>query len=155
MQDHQQSSGAAEASASGSIKRYVVEDKWGGDYSVTLEVDHGILTEERAQQINGFWSGDDYRLDEESGDVVMAVIRLAGATLIRVMFEQGGAFFGEKDTGTQLAWTDDLHEEEGWGGTDETIFGWCGIRCVGADVEVPGFDNVELKEVATSERGLP
>ncbi|WP_104097576.1 DUF2528 family protein [Stutzerimonas kunmingensis] len=135
------------------IKRYTVEESW-KDYSVTLEVDHSVLTPERAAEINNFWSDHRSRLNEESGDAVLAVIRLAGSTLIRVMLSEGGADFSEKTKGPIFGdnpgpyWTKDLHDLEGWGGSvPESPFGWCGIRCVAADVEVPGFDEVELKEL--------
>lgn len=136
------------------IKRYTVSESW-KDYTVTLEVDHSILTPERAKELNDFWSGAQEFEDAENGNVVRAVIRLAGSTLINIMLTQGGASFTERtrspitnDSPGPL-WTKDLHDEEGWGGSEpDTPFGWCGIRCVAADVERPGFDDVELKEVA-------
>lgn len=138
-----------------SVKRYTVTESW-KDYSVTLEVDHSILTPERAEELNSFWSGAESFADAESGDVVRAVIRHAGLTLINVMLRQGGTDFTEKTQGlfginAGPIWTKDLHEEEGWGGSEDGApFGWCGIRCVAASVEGPGFDDVELKEVATA-----
>lgn len=137
----------------GSIKRYTVEEAW-KEYSVTLEVNHDILTPERAAMINEFWSDHECRLSDEDGDVVRAVVRLAGSSLINVMLAEGGAGFSETTNGPFGGnpgpyWTKDLHEQEGWGGTEEgNPFGWCGIRCIAADVEVPGFSTVELKEVA-------
>lgn len=134
------------------IKRYTVEESW-KDYSVTLEVDHSILTPERATMINDFWSNNSWRKSEEEGDVVRAVIRFAGSNLIYMMLRQGGTDFNEKTRGPIFdvspgpIWTQDLHEEEGWGGSEQgNPFGWCGIRCVAASVDVPGFDDVELKE---------
>ncbi|MNP86236.1 hypothetical protein D3C76_1863480 [compost metagenome] len=43
----------------------------------------------------------------------------------------------------------DLRGEEGWGGEGDAsgTFGWCGIRVVSADVELPSFDDLELDEV--------
>lgn len=136
------------------IKRYTVKDSW-KDYSVTLEVDHSILTPERAQMINDFWSNNDNRADAEEGVVERAVIRFAGSNLINIMLRQGGANFTEKTKGPIFddnpgpIWTKDLHDEEGWGGSEEgNPFGWCGIRCVAAEVDTPCFDDVELEEVA-------
>lgn len=136
------------------IKRYTVKDSW-KDYSVTLEADHSILTPERAQMINDFWSSNDDRADAEEGDVERAVIRFAGSNLINIMLRQGGANFTEKTRGPIFddspgpIWTKDLHDEEGWGGSEEgNPFGWCGIRCVAAEVDTPCFDDVELEEVA-------
>lgn len=138
------------------IKRYTVTESW-KDYSVTLEVDHSILTPERAEELNDYWAGAQEFKDAENGDVVRAVIRLAGSTLINIMLTQGGASFTEKtkaiiiEDSPGALWTKDLHDEEGWGGSEPgTPFGWCGIRCVAGDVERSGFDDVELKEVATA-----
>lgn len=138
------------------IKRFKVKDTW-KDYEVTLEVNLDRLTPERAEMINSFWSGDDYRLREEKGDTVRAVIRLAGQRLINAMLSQGGSEFSESTKGALFGdnpgpiWTqDDLHNEEGWGGTvEEDGFGWCGIRVVAAEVFVPGFDDVALSEIAS------
>ena len=136
------------------IKRYTVKDSW-KDYSVSLEVDHSILTAERAKMINDFWSNNDHRESDEDGDVVRAVIRFAGSNLMNMMLRHGGTDFTEKTRGPIFndspgpIWTKDLHDEEGWGGSEEgNPFGWCGIRCVEAAVDVPGFDDVELEEVS-------
>lgn len=135
------------------IKRYTVEESW-KDYSVTLEVDHSILTAERAKMINDFWSNNDHRESEEDGDVVRAVIRFAGSNLINMMLRHGGTDFNEKtrrpifNDSPGPIWTKDLHDEEGWGGTeDENPFGWCGIRVIAASVDTPSFDDVELKDI--------
>lgn len=133
------------------IKRYTVNEFF-KDYSVTLEVNHDILTPERAEEINSFWSEHDWRKSAEDGDVVRAVIRLAGSTLINIMISEGGADFTEKTKGVfddnpGPYWTEDLHKEEGWGGVEGGPFGWCGIRCVAAAIEAPSFDDLELTEV--------
>ncbi|HCE6978378.1 TPA: DUF2528 family protein [Pseudomonas aeruginosa] len=136
------------------IKRYTVKESW-KDYSVTLEVDHSILTPERAEMINAYWTDHQDRRQQENGDAVRAVIRYAGSTLIRLMLSEGGASFAKSSLGDPFdqpgpVWSQDLHELEGWGGTDPaTPFGWCGIRCVAADVDAPSFDDVELEEAAT------
>lgn len=138
------------------IKRYTVSDTW-KDYQVTLEVDHGVLTEERAKEINGFWSDDDYRVSDENGDVVRAVIRLFGQRMINLLLAEGGGCFSSQgewplsagSLGVATIWTKDLHNEEGWGGSVEgDPYGWCGIRLLAADVENAAFDSVTLREVA-------
>lgn len=127
------------------IKRYIVKDIW-KDFEVTLEVDHSILTEERATMINEFWSDHDDRLLQENGNVVRAVIRLAGTSLINT-FLDGGASFSDTSIGDYVSST--FHNEEGWGGTVAgSAYGWCGIRVIAADVEQPCFDDVALVEVA-------
>ena len=107
------------------IRRFKVKDTW-KDYEVLLEVNLDRLTPERAEMINSFWGDDKYRLLHENGDVVKAVIRLAGQTLINAMLSQGGTDFSESTKGVIFGdnpgpiWTeDDLHNEEGWGGKVE------------------------------------
>lgn len=136
------------------IKRYTVAEPW-KEYSVTLEVDHGILTPERASEINSFWSEHQFRLIAEDGDAVRTVIRLAGATLINIMLCEGGADFTENTRGPIFDdnpapyWSKDLHDLEGWGGSVAgNPFGWCGIRCIAAAVDTGDFHDMELKEVA-------
>jgi hypothetical protein len=134
------------------IKRYRVKHTW-NDYEVTLEVDLDRLTPERASLLNGFWSDHKNRVSEENGNVVRSVIRLFGSTMINMMLREGGSSFSANpkhwfdDAGP--IWSKDLHDEEGWGGTEEgDNFGWCGIRVIAADVESTGFDDVELEELA-------
>lgn len=137
------------------IKRFKVKDSW-KDYEVLLEVNLDRLTPDRAALINNFWGGSKFRVIQEKGDVVKAVIRLAGQTLINAMLQQGGTDFYEGTKGALLGdnpgpiWTkDDLHNEEGWGGTvEEDDFGWCGIRVVAAGVEMPSYEDVAVAEVA-------
>lgn len=137
-----------------SIKRYKVKETW-KDYEVTLEVDHAVLTIERATLIIKFWSDDECRLREENGDVVKTAIRLFGQRMINELLSEGGATFcieykscpGDAHRGE--IWSKDLQDEEGWGGSiDGNSFGWCGIRLIAADVEAVEFDTVELVEVS-------
>lgn len=130
------------------IKRFKIKDTW-KDYEVTLEVNLDRLNAERAQLINSFWTGADDRLDEENGNVVHAVIRLAGHELICQMLNDGGASFSQGDD----KWlvnrvSKELHDEEGWGGDgDGDGFGWCGIRVIAADVSMPCFEELTLSEI--------
>jgi hypothetical protein len=135
------------------IKRYKVKETW-KDYEVTLEVNHAVLTVERAAMINEFWSDQDGRMNAEDGDVVKAVIRLFGQRAINAMLAEGGADFTinfkHVMTGEHPGpyWTADLHGNEGWGGSiPGDPYGWCGIRLIAADVEAVAFDTVELVEV--------
>ena len=138
------------------IKQYRVSEQF-GDQQVTLEVNLDQLTVERAAMINQFWGDSDSRSEEENGDVIRAVIRLAGKWMINIMLDQGGATFTEHttspmgDSNPGPLWTADLHNEEGWGGTEDgNPFGLCGIRCVGADVNPIGYDDVQVEEVASA-----
>lgn len=136
------------------IKRFKVSESW-KDYEVLLEVNLDVLTPDRAAMINSYLSDDQTRLMDEDGNVISVAIRMAGSTMIRIMLEQGGAgftptfknIFGDNPG---PSWTHDLHSTEGFGGceADERPYGWCGMRVIGADVDVPGFFEVELKELS-------
>ncbi len=116
------------------LKRYTLEDTW-KDWEITVEVDHDILTKERATEINSFWGGDEHRLSDADGDVVRAVIKFAAQGWIYDLLEAGGVQV--TDGGQSRYWTEDRHNKEGWGGVVEgSDFGWCGIRLVRADVDV-------------------
>lgn len=133
------------------IKRYTVKEDW-KDYSVTLEVDLDVLTEARATMINEFWSSAEDRLDECEGNVQHAAIRLFGQAMICIMLEKGGAMFGPAKADAGGYWSKDVWELEGWGGfgpqgEENKTYGWCGIRCIAADVCCPSFDDLELVEV--------
>ncbi|EPV8688061.1 DUF2528 family protein [Pseudomonas aeruginosa] len=130
------------------IKRFKVKDAW-KDFEVVLEVDLDRLTTERAQQINSFWTSAEDRLDEEDGDVVRTVIRLAGLEVMCEILEDRGADFGDADRWYCEKTTRKLHDSEGWGGRVEGDgFGWCGIRVVGAEVDLPCFEDVAVAEVS-------
>ncbi|WP_256587728.1 DUF2528 family protein [Pseudomonas sp. Irchel 3E13] len=131
---------------SNNIKRFKVKDTW-KDFEVTLEVDLDRLTVELAQQINSFWTGAEDRLDQESGDVVRTVIRLAGLEVMCEILEDGGADFGDADTWYCKKTSNVLQDSEGWGGMIEgDDFGRCGIRVVGAEIAQPGFEDLAMSE---------
>lgn len=138
------------------VKRYKIEHNWNEGMEVVLEVDHDILTPERAAEINNFWSNHDGREAEAQG-VVPAVIRLFGGCAINAMLAEGGAEFGEHQPESQRVWSEDLRSEEGWGGEFDPAhpptdgrkpYGWCGIRVISACVETADFYSLELKEVS-------
>lgn len=144
------------ATTPANIKRYTVSELFNDD-KVTLEVNHDQLTVELATMINEFWSGSIYRLEEEQGDVVQVVIRLFGMVMINTMLSQGGAEFSETFRSPITCespgpiWTADVHNEEGWGGTEDgNPFGRCGIRCIAASVSSLDFDGLQVDEVANA-----
>ncbi|MNL66901.1 hypothetical protein D3C87_1914350 [compost metagenome] len=65
------------------------------------------------------------------------------------MLEDGGADFSVNSNSYPARMsTRTLHCREGWGGQIEgDEFGWCGIRVVTADVQVPNFEDLALAEV--------
>lgn len=133
------------------LKRYKVKDSW-KDYEVTLEVNLDRLTTERAELINSFWTSAEDRLDEEDGDIIRTVIRLAGLEVICEMLEDGGAdFSGDCNSYPARSSTWALHNKEGWGGKiDGDDFGWCGIRVIAADVQLTRFEDVALAELSNA-----
>lgn len=153
MQALNPNNSAVEAGTPLNIRRYLVKETW-KEYQVTLEVNHDVLTEEIASMINGFWSNAADRLAAENGDVIRTVIRLFGQSMIYRMLSEGGASFSittkNRMTGEHPGpfWTEDLHNEEGWGGDKPGPYGFCGIRVIAADVDAPGYDDVELVEVS-------
>lgn len=151
MQTHEdQSSSAVESTNSAHIKRYQVKEPF-SDFEVTLEVDHTILTPERAQLINEFWTNHEDRAEEEDGDHVRAVIRMAGAQIAGLMLESGwGVSFGTNNVEQGKNWSKKFRDEEGWGAEDGTPFSRCGIRVIAASVEAPGFDEFQLEEVSNA-----
>lgn len=116
------------------IKTYTLKDTW-KEWSITVEVDHDILTSERAAMINSFWTSAEDRLSDADGNVVRAVIKLAAEGWVYDLLEAGG--MRVEDGRQSRIWTEDRQNKEGWGGTvQDSDFGWCGIRLVGADIEV-------------------
>lgn len=118
------------------LKKFTLSDSW-KDWQLTLEVDLDILTEERATEINQFWTSAEDRLGDADDDVIRVVIKMAAERFVFAFLEIGGAFV-DSDAGYANSWTKtELHNQEGWGGSEEgNPFGWCGIRLVEADVQV-------------------
>lgn len=127
------------------IKRYTIKQAW-GDHSIKLEVDHAILTPERADMHLRFWTGADDQIAEEDGDVVRTAIRAFGVNAIYHMLADYGASF--KDARTAKHWSEKMRDLEGYGGETDTPYGWIGIRIVEAEAQSPSFDEVELEELA-------
>lgn len=148
MQATQPNSGTEQATTDGNIKRYKVSAPC-SDYTVWLEVDHSVLTPELAQQINEFWTEHQARVDEEEGDHVRTVIRMAGDLVIGLMLESGwDVDFAISQIEQGKRWSEKFRDEEGWGAEDGTLYSRCGIRVIAATVERPGFYSLELEEVA-------
>ena len=117
-----------------SIKKYELEDDAYNE--VHLEVNHSILTEDIANEINEFWSNAEERLDECDGDVIKAVLRLAFVTVIGLMHAKGWDQINAK---AAEDFTKELHLEEGWRESgikvtyvalQEIIFNTISVRCL-------------------------
>lgn len=132
------------------IKTFKVCAEYNDEMFVVLQVDMNKLKAELATEINTFWGDAEHRLFSEDGDVVKAVIRMYGSRLMRMMLAEGGCSITA--TRSPLAaqiWTVAMQAEEGWPGPDGTPSGAIGIQVIEAQVEIPGFDGVELEEVAS------
>lgn len=125
------------------VKTYQVIADWFSDAEISLQVNHDVLTQELATEINRFWSGAADRLDLEDGDVVRAVIHLFGAEAIRYFMAEGGASFGSLETGRY--WTDKVLKEqaEGWPDCDSL-----GILITAAEVPVVCYGDVTMVRIA-------
>lgn len=145
MQEQQNAADNAEGVEG--IKRYIVKDTW-KDYEVTLEVNHAVLTPERAKLINDFWTNSEDRLDQCDGDVVKTAIQLFGQEAICTFLRDGGASFGPVPESVAKRQSAELRSGEGWGGEEGgSEYGWCGMRVLVASVGLPCFDELELAEV--------
>lgn len=128
------------------IKTYTVSETWGDRFEIKLEVDHDKLTPEHAEMHLRFWSGADDQIAEEDGNVVRAAIRSFGVNAIYHMLGDLGASFSGGRVADQ--WSKKIRDMEGYGGEDDTPYGWLGIRILSAQAQSPSFDEVELKEAA-------
>ncbi|WP_248769631.1 DUF2528 family protein [Pseudomonas sp. MWU12-2345] len=137
---------SAENSQTQNLKRYKISDSWKDDISVTLEVDHDKLTQERAEMFLRFWTGAADRIEEEDGNAVRAAIRSFGVDAIYHMLGDLGASFNGGHTATH--WSHKIRDNEGFGGEDGTPHGWIGIRIIAAEAQSPSYDEVEIKELS-------
>ncbi|WP_321367647.1 DUF2528 family protein [uncultured Desulfuromusa sp.] len=55
------------------IKKYTVDYNC-GEGSITVEIDHNIMTEEALHEINNFWSEAEDRLADADGNILNAVL---------------------------------------------------------------------------------
>jgi hypothetical protein len=121
------------------------------DCEVTVEVDLDKLTQERATEINDFWGNPGRRVAKAGGSVIHAVVRMFALESIYAMLYDSGAVFDERHSLTAEKCAKDRSIErraqEGWGGEDDTPYGWCGMRLVAADVRPPDEDEFAFKEV--------
>lgn len=113
--------------------------------SVVVEMDTDVLTVERATEINAFWGSAAERLEGSGGDVVLAVVRMFALGAIYELIHDGGGSFSSDVVAA--AWSRKLHEEEGWGGANDTPHGWCGLRLTMAEVLLPEGHDFDLAEV--------
>ena len=111
---------------------------------VVVEVNLDVLTPDLATEINGFWSGDEWRLNQVDGNPVLAAVRLFGASAISFFMNDGGADIVAHEERDRERWTgavlDDLGE--GWPGVQQL-----GIRIKRVSVNTVGYDEVELEAV--------
>lgn len=109
-------------------KRYKLAVGFGEEISVTVEVDHDVLTPELAKEINDFWTSADEVLAAANDDIVLAAVRRAGPYLIGAVLEGCNLYGAQKE----------LDEAEGW-----PPRGAHGIKIV--DFEIPDMGSVDLE----------
>lgn len=74
-----------------SLKKITVDYDWKAD--VTFIIDDNKFTEEVAKDINSFWSGADYRLDNE-GNAFDGVIKMLSGILLSMATDRGLSVHG-------------------------------------------------------------
>jgi len=60
---------------------------WNDAFSLTVEIDHSVLTTEMLHQINDFFSNSDDRLEEADGNVLIAVLKMLFKTFMYFSFD--------------------------------------------------------------------
>lgn len=122
------------------IKTYRVCASDFNNAEVVLKVDHSVLTEELAHEINSFFGDSRYRLLLEGGDAVRTVIRMFGRNVINFAWREGGWSFAVSDDPNGYAQDVIDWLQEGWPRAEEL-----GISVVSALVENVSFMDVELE----------
>lgn len=110
-------------------KRYFLTYDFMG-CEVVVDIDHGILTDERLHEINSFWSGAEERLTQADGNVLHAVLKMLCCRLLADSIQ----VFSVMQT-----WTKDA--PEGWPNLD----GSYGITLVGVDDWTFDEEEVSIK----------
>lgn len=115
------------------IKRYrITDDRYFTE--VTLQVDHDLLTPERAVEINSFWTEPDARLAAADDDPVRTVILMAARHFMYDILENRlGSVHGLQAN---------FDDAEGWGGS-----AWNGISLLDFD----GEPQIELHDLDLDE----
>lgn len=109
------------------LKTYVIE--YDCKASVTVEIDHDILTDELLHEINNFWSEAEYRLRVASGNVLKAVLKmLARDALV------------EEVSGTNAHYLFTQDPPEGWPKLD----GSYGIKFISCEELVIDYDDMTI-----------
>lgn len=128
------------------IKRYTISESFGDRFEVRIEVDHDKLTPARAEEHLRFWTGADDKIAEADGDIVLATIRSFGCeALYNMLGDMGAEFSGGWQADN---WSKKMRDLEGFGGEDDTPYGWIGIRILSAQAQSPSFDELEVRETA-------
>ncbi|WP_340569913.1 DUF2528 family protein [Stenotrophomonas sp. G106K1] len=121
---------SAQTTRCSGTRRYKVEHAW-LDVEVTLDVDHRLLTPELAKDINEYWTDAEQRLEAADGDVVVAVIKMAGAAFLGMVLDVRADL-------TEYGMQKEFDKMEAW---DSEV---CGIRLVDFDGR-PDLESEELR----------
>lgn len=115
-------------------KRYEITYDW--NQTVTVEVDHDVMTDAKLHEINRFWSGADERIQDYEGSVLWAVLVMLAQRCLRLSITELGSV---KDC---FNWKTG-HGVEGW----PTMDGSDGITLISVDDFEFDEDEFVVKEV--------
>lgn len=116
------------------IKRYEIDYDWKA--SVTVEIDHDIVTEAELHNLNNFWSNAEWRIKQHGG-VLNAVLKALAWRVIYIQFTEGYTIEGLIE---QFDWNS-RNGQEGWPPMD----GSHGIKIIDTeDLEID-YDDMSIK----------
>lgn len=95
------------------FKKYTIE--W-NDFTAVFAVDHSVMTDEKLHEINNFWGDEDLRLDDENGDITMAVLKMLAGVCFNLQVSYDLNTWGVM---SRFDWDDDAGVE-GWPKMDGT-----------------------------------
>ena len=116
------------------VKKFTLEWNW---YEAIFAVDLNVFTQEKAHEINKFWSDDDSRLDDADGDAVVAVLKLLTSVCFSLKIAHSLNDYGVTN---QFDW-DDGNGVEGWPKMD----GSYGITIISIDEITFDADDISIK----------
>ncbi|AMH01850.1 DUF2528 domain-containing protein [Serratia liquefaciens] len=115
------------------IKRYEIEYDWKG--SLTVEIDHEVMTDEKLHEINDFWSSNTYRISKQ-GSVLNAVLAMLAQQAFLIQISNDYNTYGVVSA---FSWTDG-EGQEGWPPMD----GSEGIKIIDSQIDLFDTDDMTI-----------
>lgn len=117
------------------VKKYTVDYDWKAELEV--EIDHDVMTDEKLNEINNFWSNADYRLQRQ-GSVLNAVLVMLAKEALLIALSQNYNTYGVV---SEFDWSKG-EGVEGWPPMD----GSEGIKITSVDVSgILDSDDITIK----------